>query len=144
MHIKKHLSFTPLRQAMSSILRKLPDSRQAEKVNHSIHDCVMSGFACMFFQSPSLLEYQKRLKKRSFKNNLETQFCIYSNPCDTVIRDVIDSVPGKSFSPVFKEFFYRLQRGNQLKKHEFLPGLYLLPLDGTQFFSSPFKLSSAI
>lgn len=30
----------------------------------------------------------------------------------------------------------RLQRGKHLIKYEFLPGLYLLPLDGTQYFSS--------
>ena len=39
------------------------------KVDYSIHDALMSGFACMHFQDPSLLQFQKRLEKKHHKSN---------------------------------------------------------------------------
>lgn len=55
MKIKKHLNFTSLRKKASEIFLVIPDWRQEKKVNISIHDALMSGLACMYFQDPSLL-----------------------------------------------------------------------------------------
>ncbi len=63
MHVKKHLSFTALRKKLSNRLLEMEDNRDQGKVNHSIHDCFMSGFAMMFFQDPSLMSFQRRMKE---------------------------------------------------------------------------------
>jgi len=55
--IKKHLNFDALRQALSDFLYKIDDPRQKSKTSYSIHDVVMSGFACMFLQCPSLMDF---------------------------------------------------------------------------------------
>ena len=71
---KKHLSFDSLRQALSTLLESMTDKRQEAKTGYSIHDALMSGFACMFFQDQSLLEFQQQLKKEKNRDNLETLF----------------------------------------------------------------------
>ena len=86
MKSKKHLNFGSLRKALSSLFRQLPDDRQAEKVNYSIHDILMSGFACMFFQDPSLLQFQKRLEEERNRDNLQTLFDVKKIPEDTPMR----------------------------------------------------------
>jgi hypothetical protein len=40
---------------------------------------LMSGFAMMFFQDPSLLTFQQRLQDGINKNNLTTMFAINCN-----------------------------------------------------------------
>jgi hypothetical protein len=135
-HVKKHLGFTALRAAMSQCFRQIKDPRQAERVDYCLHDVLMSGFAMMFFQDPSLLAFQRRLQEKANTNNLFTLFEIGSIPKDTQMRDVIDSIPTKVFGDIFSSFHNRLQRGRQLCRYQFLNGKYLVPLDGSEYFSS--------
>ena len=88
---KKHLSFGSLRTYMSKLFRTIPDHRQQVKVNYSLHDILMSGFACMHFQDPSLLQFQKRLQDEQNKNNLKTLFDIKDIPQNTQLREAIDA-----------------------------------------------------
>lgn len=136
MHIKKHLNFEALRQTFSAILYKLSDNRQKGKIEYRLHDIVMSGFAYMFLQCPSLLEYQRQIEDKKRRNNLMTQFNIQKTPQDTVIREGIDEVASNIFAEVFRSFLNKLQRGKQLLAYQFMPGLYLLSIDGSQFHSS--------
>jgi hypothetical protein len=55
MNPQKHLSFASLHKGLSSLFYNLPDKREELKVDYSIHDVMMSGFACIYFQDPSLL-----------------------------------------------------------------------------------------
>lgn len=64
---KKHLSFSSLRVFMSKVFRKISDERQPNKIDYSLHDVLMSGFACMYFQDPSLVQFQKRLQDEQKK-----------------------------------------------------------------------------
>jgi hypothetical protein len=43
----------------------------------------MSGFALMFFQHPSLLQFQERMKQREGRCNLESLFRVKAVPSDT-------------------------------------------------------------
>jgi hypothetical protein len=134
---KKHLCFSSLRKVLSFSLRQLPDSRQKAKIDYTIHDAMMSGFACMFFQDPSLLQFQEILKSKKNRSNLETLFDVKAIPGSSQIRDIIDNVESDKLRPIFKEFFHRLQRGKHLNKFQLFPGLYTCSIDGTQYFSSP-------
>lgn len=136
MKSKKHLNFSSLRKACSSHFLGLPDNRQESKVNYCLHDAIMCAFACMYFQDPSLLQFQKQLEDEQNCNNLKTLFDVQNIPENTQLRDIVDSVPSEQFRPIFKEFFFRLQRGKHLEQYQFLPGLYLCPIDGTQYHIS--------
>ena len=136
MKSKKQLNFSALRSRLSSCFHQIPDERQTAKVNYSIHDAMMCGFACMYFQDPSLLQFQKQLRDEQNRNNLTTLFDVDVIPENTQLRDLIDAVPGEQLRPVFKDYFCALQQNKYLEQFEFLPGLYLCSIDGTQFFSS--------
>ncbi len=113
MHQKKHQGFDGLIQNLSDSMHKIEDNRQAGKVNHSLHDCCMSAFAMMFFQDPSMLEFQTRLQEKHHLNNLKTLFHVDSVPKDTQFREIIDDVPSHYLENVFTDFFRPLQRGKQ-------------------------------
>lgn len=136
MHEKKQLSFNGLKNIMSRRFEQIADPRQAGKVDHTLHDVFMSGFAMMFFQDPSLLTFQKRLQEQAQQNNLFNMFGITSIPKDTQMRDVLDRVPTEDLDPVFVEFLHHLQRGRQLDGYRFLQGKYLIALDASEYFTS--------
>ena len=96
----------------------------------------MSAFAMMFFQDPSLLQFQKRLQDVIHKNNLSTLFGVSDIPGDTQLRDTIDACDPQQIEVVFSDYFSLLQRGKQLESFRVLDGFYLIPIDGTQYFSS--------
>lgn len=136
MKLKKHLNFTELRKKLSNIFRAIPDWRQPHKVKISIHDTLMSGLACMYFQDPSLLQFQKRLQERHQRSNLQTLFEVKDIPKETQMREIIDEIDAEIFRPAFKDYYLRLQRGKYLEAYQLFPGRYYFPIDGSGFFSS--------
>lgn len=136
MHIKKHLGFTALRKIISERLLQIEDGRQQGKVDYTLHDCAMSAFAMMFFQDPSLLEFQRRMQEAINRNNLKTMFHVASIPKDTQLRELLDQCPLDKLEKVYADFFYHLQRSKQLEAYRFINGMYLMPVDGSQYFSS--------
>lgn len=136
MKLKKHLNFTNLRQALSSCFNQIPEFRQANKVDYCIHDALMSGFACVYFQDPSLLQFQKRLEKKHHKSNLQTLFGMRKIPESTQLRDIMEGVDGKWFNYFLDDYFHLLQRGEHLLQFQLFPALYYVPMDGTEYFSS--------
>jgi hypothetical protein len=136
MHIKKHLSFSSLRKTLAARLERLSEYRQLKKISHSIHDVVMSGFAMMYFQDPSILQFQKSLEDGTHNNNLKTLFQVRSIPKDSQMKEVIDELDSRELEPVFEEYFMALQRGKHLEQYPFLGGHYLVSFDGSGYFSS--------
>ncbi|MFZ3122300.1 MAG: hypothetical protein WA104_02900 [Thermodesulfovibrionales bacterium] len=86
----------------------------------------MSVFAMMFFQDPSILQFQKRLDDAIHNNNLRTLFQVQSIPKDSQMRDVIDEVDSRELEPIFYDYFHALQRGKHLEQYRILGGYYLI------------------
>ena len=101
-----------------------------------MHDVFMSAFAMMFFQDPSLLQFQQRLEDEAHTNNLKTLFHVKSIPKDTRMREIMDDVGPEEIAPLFDEFFRPLQRGKHLEQYQVLDGRYIIALDGSQYFTS--------
>ena len=136
MHLKKHLSFSSLKNMIADNFTTIKDTRAANSSN-SIVDVMLSGLACMYYQSPSLLEFQRKMETREQRNNLRSMFNVCDLPTDQGMRNVIDQVDSEqAFRPIFKKLFDQLQRGKHLEQYQTLPGKYLLNVDGTQYFSS--------
>lgn len=57
MHSKKH--FTAIRNMIAENFVQIKDTRAANNSN-TIVDIMLSGLACMYYQSPSLLEFQRK------------------------------------------------------------------------------------
>jgi hypothetical protein len=136
MHTKKHLSFNALRKVLSRRFLEIPDFRQEGKVEHEVHDVLMSGFAMMFYQDSSLLQFQQRLQEAIRKNNLQTLFQVESVPKDSQMREVIDEVEGQELEPLFEDFFRPLGRGKHLEGYRVLKDYHVISLDGSGYFSS--------
>jgi hypothetical protein len=136
MHSKKHLKFKALIESVKKEFNKIEDTRGKNKSN-SISDVMLSGIACMYFQCPSLLDFQRRMEVNGHKNNLRSMFSVSDIPTDTGMRAIIDEVDTEvAFRGIFKEYYQRLQRGKHLEEYQTLPGKYLLNIDGTQYFQS--------
>ena len=65
----------------------------------------------MFFQDPSILQFQKNLEDAVHSNNLKTLFQVRSIPKDSQMKDVIDTVDSLELEPLFEDFFRAAQRG---------------------------------
>jgi hypothetical protein len=133
---KKHLDFNALRQSLTQHLLNIEDHRIESRCTHSLHDAVMSGFACMFFQEPTLAEFQLRMEEDWKKNNLRNLFDVETIPKDTQLREVIDNTPSEALCPVFKDYFERLRRNKHMDSFQILPGQYLCAIDGVHHHSS--------
>ena len=136
MHEKKHLGFSSLRDVLSDKARALPDGRQEGKVLHSVHNVVMCSFAAMYFQDPSLLQFQRRMEDAKETSNLKTLFKVDSIPKDAQIREVLDEIDPLSLEEVFPDYFGRLQRGKHLEDYRVLGKYYMAVIDGSEYFSS--------
>ncbi|MCK5783435.1 MAG: hypothetical protein KAH06_03245 [Desulfobacterales bacterium] len=130
-HVKKHIGFSGLRKTLSLRFQQTQDPRKGD-VDYCLHDFFMSAFAMMYFQDPSLLQFQRRMQKSLNRNNLNTVFNVQDIPKDTQLRDVLDISPTKELEKIFTDFLRHLQRGKHLEAYQFLNGMYLIPIDGTE------------
>lgn len=136
MHTLKHLSFTGLRKTISARLEAINDMREKGKTHHCLHDVAMSGLAMMFFQDPSLLQFQKRMEEVKQTSNLKSLFNVSSVPKDTCMREVLDQIDPEYITPIFADFFFELQRGKHLEQYKILKDSYIVSIDGSGYFSS--------
>ena len=133
---KKHLSFSALRMAMTSHFQAIKDNRQQNKCDYSQTEALMSAFACMYFQEPSLAQFQLRMEEELHKNNLRTLFGVENIPQNSQLRDILDVIPSEEFTPIFKDLFERLRRHKHLEEYAIFPNTLLCVIDGTQYHSS--------
>ena len=133
---KKHLSFSALTGYIKEHFSELADKRVQGKCTYSQHDVLMSAFACMYFQDPSLNQFQKRMQEDEHKNNLQTLLGVENIPKDSQLRDILDTIESETLSPIFKELFNRLRRHKHLESYAIMPNTLLCAIDGTQSHSS--------
>ena len=68
----KSLTLEAIVEILTEEFKKVPDKRRAKSVTWEMHAVLMAGFAMMFFQNESLLEFQRRMKKKKGQSN---SFC---------------------------------------------------------------------
>lgn len=112
-----------------------PDKETQYKI--STVDALMSALAVFSLKYPSLLQFDKdNRKETSLTHNLRTLFQVKKAPCDTQMRERLDGLGLEGIRAGMKAVMARLQRGKVLENWKFLNKTYLVPLDGTGFFSS--------
>jgi hypothetical protein len=97
-------------------------------------DALMAVFAMFSLKDPSLLQFDKRRVKQP--TNLKTIYKLATIPCDTQMRTILDPVPSDELHSSHNTVFNALQRGKALEKMRHLEEGYLMPMDGTGYFSS--------
>lgn len=139
----KNLTLEAMIGKLSATFSQMPDERAAERIDYSRHDTLMSGFALMFFQHPSLLQFQRAMKQKQRRCNLETIFGVKAVPSDTQMREILDGAPTEPLRRLLPELFEGVRRAGwatQFKVH--LPSgqqqgdYYVVAMDGSEYFHS--------
>ena len=117
-----------MRKKASEVFQSVPEWRQKNKITISIHDAMMSGLACMYFQDSSLLQFQKRMQEDQHRNNLSTLFGVETIPKETQMREITDQVDSDYFRSIFRDYYLHLQRGKHLEQFQIFKGYYYFPI----------------
>jgi hypothetical protein len=138
MESRKHLSAKGLFEIIYNQFKKIKPTREMSLRSNPITlpDCLMSGLAMFSLKFPSLLKFDEHKDENEIKHNLRTLFHVMKTPSDTYMRERIDEVDPKEIRKAYKKIFAEVQRGKGLEEFVYLDGHYLLPGDGTGFFTS--------
>ena len=105
------LGFDGLKDILHRRTAQLPDHRkESPNTRYAIHDAALGAFGIFFTQSPSFLEYQRRLQHTKGHNNAQTLFDVEQIPCDNQVRTLLDPIPPSDLDAVFVEVFERLEQ----------------------------------
>src|SRR4029434_6548054 len=129
--------FDDLQAIFHHSLAHLPDHRKpSPNTRYTIQDAVLGAFGIFFTQSPSFLEYPRRLQHTKGRNNAQTLFGIEQIPCDNQVRALLDPLAPSYLEPVFEEIFQGLEQRRRFDHLRVLDDHLLVALDGTTYFSS--------
>lgn len=118
-------------------INKIADHRKpSPNTQYSIFDAAFSAFGVFFFQCSSFLEHQKQLNSKKGRDNTQTLFGVVKIPTDAQIRNILDKINPNMLFEIFISIYQMLKSKGFLKQYEVLDGQLLVPLDGTEYFSS--------
>ena len=128
---------TSLVSRIRDALFGLPEHRKGgNNQRYFIGDAAMSAFSVFFMQSPSFLDYQRRMEKERGANNARTLFGVHQIPSDQQTRNLLDPIAPEHLSPVFIEAIDALHHQGALASHRGPHGGVLIAFDGTQYHCS--------
>jgi hypothetical protein len=131
------LGFDVLKGALHRQLAHLPDHRKkGPNTRYAIRDAAMGAFGIFFTQSPSFLEFQRRLQHAKGHNNAHTLLGVEQIPCDNQVRTLLDPIAPSHLDAVFVAVFELLAQHRMLAHFRVLGDQLLVALDGTHYFSS--------
>jgi hypothetical protein len=87
------LTFEAFRDLLATTFAAIADQRDPRRITWELPAVLMSAFAMLFFQHPSLLEYQRRRQKRTGRSHLERVFQVEELPSATQRREILDGGP---------------------------------------------------
>lgn len=131
------LGITTLIEYLQKSITQIKEPRKpSPNTTYTIRDGVLSAFSLFFMQCESFLEYQRQLNSRKGRNNVQTLFGAIKIPTDNQIRNILDKISASVLCEVFIRIYRLLKERGILEKYEVLGGQWLIPLDGTEYFSS--------
>lgn len=139
----KSLTLEAIVDLLATTFGAVEDSRAAEQLSYPLHDTLMSGFALMFFQHPSLLQFQRAMAKKRRRCNLQTIFGVHEIPSDTQMREILDEVKSESIRSVVPQLWEKVRRAGwggrfttTLPSGQHQGTYYTIALDGSEYFRS--------
>ena len=131
--VRKHLSADALIRSVRTSFEQVGETRKGNP-QISMEDALMSSYAMFSLKDPSMLAFERR--RRTQGHNLKTVYKLKAIPCDTQMRTILDPLPPDELRPAHNNILNALQRGKALEEMQYLDEGYLMPLDGTGYFSS--------
>jgi hypothetical protein len=135
----QELTFDAFRDGLATTFAQIADSRGPRRIPWELPAVLLSAFAMLFFQPPSLLEYQRRMQQRTGRSNLERVFAVAEIPSDTQMREILDGVPTEPLRRVLPQTFEQMRRGGWTTRFgTAVAGQKYYPtvLDGSAYFHS--------
>jgi hypothetical protein len=135
----KKLTFDAFRDELATTFAQIVDPRDPSRLTWEMPAVLMSAFAMLFFQHPSLLEYQRRMKQRTGQSNLERVFRVAAIPSDTQMREILDGVPMEPLRRMLPQTFAQMRRVGWTARFVTELGgekYYPVVLDGSEYFHS--------
>ena len=133
------LTFDAFRDDLARTFAQIEDTRDPQRLTWELAAVLLSAFAMLFFQHPSLLEYQRRMKERTGQSNLERVFRVLAIPSDTQMRELLDGVPTEPLRRVLPQTFEQMRRVGWTARFVTAVGgekYYPVVVDGSEYFHS--------
>jgi hypothetical protein len=131
------LTFDQLVKLFHQQLDQLPGHRKSgNNTTYDIKDAALGALAVFFTQSPSFLARQKKMEDTKGRSNASTLFGIERTPSTAQIRNLLDPISPQELYPVFRTILEALGKNGTLAQFRAFNDSLLVPLDGTQYFSS--------
>ena len=73
--------------------------REGYDKQYEYADAIKGAYGVFFFQHPSMLEYQERLKIKKQRSNIETILRVKKIPCNNQITRLLDDMDSGAFAP---------------------------------------------
>ncbi len=118
------------------VFRALPDHRTGEDCIYEMEDGALGAFSVFFTQSPSFLDSQRKMELAKGQSNANTLFGMLKIPSDPHIRNLLDPIPPSEFFQIYNYILDGLKELGYLEGYRSINGTLLMPMDGTQYFSS--------
>ena len=110
--------------------------REGFDLKYKLTDALKSALSVFFFQHPSMLDFQVKMKQKWKRSNLETMMGVKEIPSNVQITTLLDGINPDSVNSVFNENLHTVDEWGGLKDFRILDGGVLLALDGVWYFSS--------
>jgi hypothetical protein len=139
----KSLTLEAIVDLLGATFSTVEDPRAAEQLSYPLHDTLMSGFVMMFFQHPSLLQFQRAMEQKRGRCNLQTIFGVHDVSSDTQMREILDGVEVESVRPLLPQLWEKVRRAGwggrfttTLPSGQHQGTYYTVALDGSEYFRS--------
>jgi hypothetical protein len=139
----KSLTVEAIVDLLVTTFGELEDSRAADQLRYPLQDTLLSGFALMFFQHPSLLQFQRAMEHKRRRCNLQTIFRVHEVPSDTQMRKILDGVEPEALRGVLPQLWEKVRRAGwggrfatTLPSGQQQGTYYTVALDGSEYFRS--------
>lgn len=120
------------RQAAST----LRDPRKGSNKRYSLPDAAACALSTFFFQCPSFLNFQFRMRKQSARSTCRALFGVERIPCDNHIRNLLEGPDPSFLSDLFPLCLDTVRDYGALDSFRCLDDRLLVALDGIQFHCS--------
>jgi hypothetical protein len=110
--------------------------RSGYDMKYEREDAVKSGFSLFFIGSMSFLDFQRKLKEKRQRDNLDTLFGVKKIPSNNEIRMLLDPIDPKGFREIYRRNLQIAGWNGILKHCETIDGELLMALDGVHYYSS--------
>ena len=111
--------------------------REGYDKQYEYADAIKGAYGVFFFQHPSMLDYQERLKKKKERSNVETILRVNKIPSNNQITRLLDGIQSGTFTPAFNHGLETAHHYKGLDQYLVLNGKYrLVAFDGVWFYQS--------